>query len=153
MKETKLVDPRKRAFLSFDIKIKNLKKIVLIFFYCFGFKNNRSTNFFQVRIVKTHKKPLITAQNGQNCVFDGKKLFWLVFLQKPKNSLFGGGSKQQFLKLKCKKKIIHLFFNVKGSFMPIFTKNMNIWAHQNILKMKTLTRVPRRAQKCWIWTF
>ena len=33
------------------------------------------------------------------------------------------------------------FFNVKGSSMPIYTKNINIWVPCNCYKMKTLTRV------------
>ena len=37
--------------------------------------------------------------------------------------------------------------------MPIFTKNNNIWAPWNFLKMKTLTRMRRRVPKFWIWTW
>ena len=40
----KLVEPPKRAFLSFEIKT------VKIFFFCFSFKNNRRTNVILIII-------------------------------------------------------------------------------------------------------
>ena len=36
--------------------------------------------------------------------------------------------------------------------MPIFTKKLNFWVPWNFFKMKTLTRVHRRALKFWNWT-
>ena len=50
-----------------------------------------------------------------------ENIFWGVFLQKPKIHLFGG-QKQQFLKLKFRFFFLRLLLNIKGSFMPIFTK-------------------------------
>ena len=44
----KLVDPQKRAFLSFEIK--TIKKYFFIFFFCFSFKNNRkqTQKYFEI---------------------------------------------------------------------------------------------------------
>ena len=66
----KLIDPQKRAFLSFEIK--TIKKIFFIFCFCFSFKNNICTNVILISILKQHKKPLLTAKKGQNGVFDGQ---------------------------------------------------------------------------------
>ena len=64
------------------------------------------------------------------------------------------GSKMVAFKSKISHFFLRLFFNVKGSFMPIFTKNINILAPRNFLKMKTLTGVRQRVHtsKFWIWT-
>ena len=59
-----------------------------------------------------------------------KKCF--VVLQKPKALSFGGKNKI-VLNSNIKFVFVRLLFIVKGSFMPIFKKNINY------LKMKTLT--------------
>ena len=56
--------------------------------------------------------------------------------------LFFDGTKQQFLKLKLKKK-----------FCKFSNKNINIWAHWNFFEMKNLTRVRRCVPIFQIWTF
>ena len=50
----KMGDPQKRAFLSFEIK--TIKKYFFIFFFCFIFKNNRSTNIILISILENAQK-------------------------------------------------------------------------------------------------
>ena len=57
-KNKKLVDPQKRAFLSFEIKtIKHF--IFFIFFFCFGFKNNRRTNVIWISIFENVRAEIL----------------------------------------------------------------------------------------------
>ena len=55
-----------------------------------------------------------------------EKFLFVSFLQKPKTHFFGG-PKWSFLKVKFQIVLLHLLFNVKGSFMPIFTKKYNFF--------------------------
>ena len=77
-----------------------------------------------------------------------EKLFSGVFLQKPKTHKFWGSKivvfKTQILNYSaayCK------LFNVKGSFMPTFTKNINIWAPWNFWKCKLWRMCPSAHRK------
>ena len=49
IKKKKMVDPQKRAFLSFEIK-KTVNKIFFIFFVCSSFNNKRLTNVMLISI-------------------------------------------------------------------------------------------------------
>ena len=71
---------------------------------------------------------------------------------KIKNPLFWGSKMVLFKASNTKFVFLCLFFNVKGSCMPIFIKNINIWAPWNFLKIKTLTCVLWCTPKIWIWT-
>ena len=62
------------------------------------------------------------SQNTKN------KFFWGVFSSKTKNALFRGSKMVLFKSTNFEFVLLHLFFNVKGSSTPIFTKNINIWA-------------------------
>ena len=66
-------------------------------------------------------------------------LFWSVFKNQKHAFL---GIQRVVFKTQIKKKVCVcslMYCTVKGSFLPIFTKNINIWAPWNFLKMKTLT--------------
>ena len=49
LRKKKMVDPQKRAFLSFEIK-KTVNKIFFIFFVCSSFNNKRLTNVMLISI-------------------------------------------------------------------------------------------------------
>ena len=113
-------------------------------FFCV-FKNSNPKTFVRLLFLKLN-------QSGNT-----KEKFFGGFSLKTKNTLFQGSKMvryQQgtFKKSNLKFAFLHLFSNVKGSSMQIFTKNINIWAPWNILKIKTLTHVRRRAPKFWNWT-
>ena len=72
-----------------------------------------------------------------------------VFQQKPKTRFFGG-PKWKSLKLNFEFVFLRLFFNVKGSFMPIFTKNINIYVDP--LEFFENENFGPRVLKIWIWT-
>ena len=63
-----------------------------------------------------------------------EKICWWVVLQKPKTHFLGG--KNKVINSNLKFVFLHLFFIVKGSFMPIFTKKITIWAPGVIWKWK-----------------
>ena len=67
-----------------------------------------------------------------------KKIVGGVFFKNQKRT-FSGVQNGTFQKSNFKFVFLHLFFFVKGSSMPIFTKNIDIWVPWNFLKMKTLT--------------
>ena len=100
------------------------------FFLCV-FKNTGQKNICASIIFKAESKPK-----------HEEHIFWGGFLQKPKPHFFGG-LKWYFLKVKFQICISAFVLYVKGSSMPIFTKNINIWAPWNFLKMKTLRRARR----------
>ena len=147
------------------------KKISSIFFFCFYFKNYRSTNVILVSIFLYAQKTIFNCQKCPKwhfwrsiiflCFFKNtdkksicasfvfkagskpkheENICLVGFLQKPK-TCFSGVQNGPFIKSNFKFLFLRLLFSVKGSFMPIFTKNVNIWAPCKFLKMKTLTRV------------
>ena len=65
-----MVDPQKRAFLSFEIK--TVKKLSSYFSFVLAIKTIDKNMIFWSVFWKTHKKTLLTANNGQNGVFDGQ---------------------------------------------------------------------------------
>ena len=108
----------------------------------------RAHSFFQRVFKNTNQKDIyafIVFKAESKLIHEDQ--FLGVFSSKPKNMIFRG-SKLVVLKLKFRICFLYFFFNVKGSFMPIFTKNINIQAPCNFLKLKTLPCVP----KIWIWT-
>ena len=137
----KLFDPQNSAFLSFETT--TLKKLFFILSYCFSYKNYSWTNVVLVIIFENALKMAKMAflMNNICCAFSKippkrkfvrlwflllnqswnmkKKISLRVFLQKPKTLFFKG--KKSFLKLRFHI-FLHLFFNVKGSFMPWTSK-------------------------------
>ena len=100
---------------------------------------------------KTAKMAFLTVNNFFLCTFKNTNLknncasieklkhedncFWGVFFKNQKHT-FLGVKNGTFSKSNLKFVFLRLCINVKGSFMPIFTKNINIWAPWNFLKMK-----------------
>ena len=73
IKYKKSVDHPKRAFLSFVIK--TINNFFFIFFFCLALKTIDAQMLLRSVFLKTHKKTILTAKNGQNVVFDGHYLF------------------------------------------------------------------------------
>ena len=87
-------------------------------FFCV-FKNTDQKNICIVHLLILK---LNQSQNTKN------KFFWGGFSSKTKNALFRGSKMVLFKSTNFEFVLLHLFFNVKGSSTPIFTKNINIWA-------------------------
>ena len=88
-----------------------------------------ANRFFKVRFQKYWPK-------GYLCVYFFKaeskskheeKFFWGGFSLKTKNALFLGVQNGSYWNSTFKFVFLRLFFNVKGIFVPIFTKNINIY--------------------------
>ena len=89
-----------------------------------------ANSFFLVRFQKYQPK-------GHFCAIDFKlnqsrntkiRFFWGGFLQKYQKRAFLGVQNSSFKNSNFKFVFLCLFFDVKRSFMPIFTKNINIEA-------------------------
>ena len=85
LRKKKMVDPQKRAFLSFEIK-KTVNKIFFIFFVCSSFNNKRLTNVMLISIFLNSQKNVINCQKAK-MAFLMVSNFFLVHFQKyqPKN--------------------------------------------------------------------
>ena len=121
-------------------------------FFSFSFWNNKHTNVILIKIFENAQKSVINRQKRPKwrfwrsitffCAFskiptkrtfvrllflklnqgrNTKKIFWGGFLQNQKCT-FLGVQNGTFKKSIFKFVFLRLFFNVKGSFMPIFTK-------------------------------
>ena len=90
IKYKKSVDHPKRPFLSFEIK--TINNFFFIFFFCLALKTIDAQMLLRSVFLKTHKKTILTAKNGQNVVFDGHYLFC------------------EFSKILTKRKVVHLLF-------------------------------------------
>ena len=128
------------------------KKISSIFFFCFYFKNYRSTNVILVSIFLYAQKTIFNCQKCPKWHFWRSIIFLCFFKNTDKKSMcasfvFKAGSKPKheeniclvgflqkpktcfsgvqngpFIKSNFKFLFLRLLFSVKGSFMPIFTK-------------------------------
>ena len=122
---------------------------LLHIFFCFSFKNYRLTNAILISIFENAQKPLLTAKNSQNGVFDGQLLFVCVFKNTNQKNICVFIVYKAESKPKLEEQISWgvFFKNQKRTFSGVqkfHTKNINFWAPWNVLKRKTLT------PKIWI---
>ena len=64
-----MVDPPKKSIFEFEIK--TVKKYSSYFSFVLALKIIDAQMLFWSVFLKTHKKMLLTAENGQNGIFDG----------------------------------------------------------------------------------